>query len=430
MTDHVSTDQPADMHGFASRLETLRARLEGHPNGVGLESMLHGVSESARAILAEHGGMADELLSAYEQLGIVFEVTRRLPDAHHEREVIKLFLDSLRRTFTGSDISIGFRNEAGEWTLGQDGDPAGAWLAEVLERSQQSKSVLVEPPVADARVGAFDEIMVGPLFCGRTFVCAIVLQRRPDGRAYRASDMLMIESLTTFCGDLIRNHRLVRELRDASITMVRSLVSAVDQKDEYTSGHSVRVGYFASMLGEELSLDRRQLQMLQWSALLHDVGKIGIRDDVLKKQGKLTAEEFAHIKEHPVRSYHVVKDVPQLADAVQGALHHHEHYDGSGYPGGLAGEAIPLQARIIQIADIFDALTSTRSYRKAYDWQKALEILDKESGTIVDPNLRERFDRSIRDTLSDDPDGWNNLVARAEQFALSPADLDSWSTGD
>jgi HD superfamily phosphodiesterase len=392
--------------------------------------MLNGISESASAILAEHGGMVEELLSGYEQLGIVFEVTRRLPDARHEHEVIELFLDSLKRTFAGSEVSVGVRDEARGWLLGRDGAAAGDWLAELLERCRQNKSVLVEPPVGEARLDEFSEIMVGPLFCGDAFVCSIVLQRRPETRAYRACDMLMVESLTTFCGDLLRNHRLVRELREASVAMVRSLVSAVDQKDQYTSGHSLRVGYFASLLGAAVNLKSEQLQMLQWSALLHDVGKIGIRDDVLKKKGKLTAEEFDHIKEHPVRSYHVVKDVPQLTKAIEGALHHHEHYDGSGYPDGLAGEDIPLQARIIQIADIFDALTSTRSYRKAYDWQKALDILEKEAGKIGDPNLQKVFDRLIRDTLGDDPDGWNNLVAQAEQFALSPADLDSWAPGD
>lgn len=140
--------------------------------------------------------------------------------------------------------------------------------------------------------------------------------------------------------------------------------------------------------------------MLQWASLLHDVGKIGIRDNVLKKEGKLTPEEFGHIREHPVRSHKVVQEVPQLLQALDGILHHHERYDGSGYPSGLKGEQIPLQARIIQIADVFDALTSNRSYRKAFDWQRALEILQEEAGKTVDPRLQKTFDALIRETLA------------------------------
>lgn len=150
--------------------------------------------------------------------------------------------------------------------------------------------------------------------------------------------------------------------------------------------------------------------MLEWSALLHDVGKIGIRDDVLKKAGKLTEEEFNHIKEHPVRSFEVVSRVPQLRSALDGIRHHHERYDGKGYPDGLKGEGIPLQARIIQVADIFDALTSSRSYRKAFDWQKALNIIAEESGTVVDPHLGAIFTRMIRRKFENDPQAWEAMT--------------------
>ena len=157
--------------------------------------------------------------------------------------------------------------------------------------------------------------------------------------------------------------------------------------------------------------------MLQWSALLHDVGKIGIRDDVLKKTGKLTKEEFDHIKEHPVRSYQVVEGIPHLAGALDGVLYHHERIDGTGYPEGLVGDEIPLQARIIQIADIFDALTSNRSYRSAYGWSQALGILREGSGTTSDPHLVKLFECAVRDAIGNDPDGWDRLIEQAERFS-------------
>jgi HD-GYP domain-containing protein (c-di-GMP phosphodiesterase class II) len=190
---------------------------------------------------------------------------------------------------------------------------------------------------------------------------------------------------------------------------VRTLVEAVDQKDPYTSGHSNRVGYYAKLLAAELGFDEEQLCVLEWSALLHDVGKIGIRDDVLKKPGKLTDEEFDHIKEHPVRGYNVVRNNPHMREAIDGVLYHHERYDGRGYPRGLVGEAIPLQARIIQIADIFDALTTTRSYRDAFHWRRALEILKQEAGSVVDPQLCTVFVTLIESLHEQNPEAFEHI---------------------
>ena len=205
-----------------------------------------------------------------------------------------------------------------------------------------------------------------------------------------------------------------------SVTMVRALVSAVDQKDTYTSGHSIRVAFYTTLLGRAFGLSEEDMKMLRWSALLHDVGKIGIRDDVLKKTGKLTKEEFDHIKEHPVRSYQVVRGISYLAGALDGVLYHHERIDGTGYPEGLVGINIPLQARIIQVADIFDALTSSRSYRSAYGWDRALKILREGSGTTSDPHLLKLFERAVRDAIGNDPDGWARLIERAERSGKLP----------
>jgi HD-GYP domain-containing protein (c-di-GMP phosphodiesterase class II) len=207
-----------------------------------------------------------------------------------------------------------------------------------------------------------------------------------------------------------------------SMAMVRALVNAVDQKDQYTCGPSLRVAFYADMLGQYLSLGAADLQMLQWSALLHDVGKIGIRDSVLKKEGGLTPDEFQHIREHPVRSYRIVQEIPQLAKALDGILYHHERYDGSGYPTKLTGEQIPLQARIVQIADVFDALTSNRSYRRAYSWEAALDIMGKEAGKAVDPHLQGVFEGLIRKEMSKGADAWDCLMRRANKFTPSMSD--------
>lgn len=374
------------------------------------------LSAAIDQVVAEHQGMAEELVCVYEQLGIVFEVTRKLAGVRNETQVLSLFLESLRRSFAGRTLGVARRAPTG-WVLEDTRLELTAWLSGLLERACARGTVLVEPVAPGQLSDRISEVLIGPVHSGDKLVCALLIARPVDLPAFKASEMMLMESLTTFCGDLIRSHHLVRELREMSIAMVRSLVSAVDQKDEYTCGHSLRVAYFATTLGRKLGLSDIDLQMLQWSALLHDVGKIGIRDAVLKKEGKLTDDEFAHIKEHPVRSHKVVQQVPQLAAALDGVLHHHERYDGSGYPAGLQGEEIPLQARIIQIADVFDALTSNRSYRKAYDWREALTIMGKEAGKTIDPALQQVFDGLIRDQVGDDQDSWGRLVQTAGEYA-------------
>ncbi len=441
-----------DVHRLLPMLRTCVAQIEPDAD---LDRLVSNLSEAVERMSVEHAGMAEELLCAYEQLGVVFEVTRKLPCVQSEAEVIELFVANLQRSFPKREVFFVHTPAAhgldggasGHETVPPSecsGQPQGtstknarreesdskAWIDTAIRRARDRGKVVVEsapqlPGRPDLSVDDVAEAMVGPVFAGTQvsnpcptdgYAGAIVLTRRAKVEEFRAGDMLLLESLTTFCSDLIRAHRLVHELREMSMAMVRSLVNAVDQKDPYTSGHSLRVGYFATLLGEELGLASTDLQMLEWSALLHDIGKIGIRDQVLKKQGRLTEEEFEHIREHPVRSHEVVQDVPQLAGALNGVLHHHEHYDGTGYPAGLAGDDIPLQARIIQIADIFDALTSDRSYRAARDWRQALDILEQEAGSTVDPNLRKVFDALIRKRLEGDRDGWADLVRCANRF--------------
>ena len=406
-------------------------------------------------ILAEHSGMAEELLRVYEQLGIVFDVTRTLPTVREEHEVVRLFLENLRPTHPGALVTAVEFDDDGRPTIpGGEGEFA-PWVREALAKCRDERRVVVaQRPTCerltetlpcqscDGEQGAssFFRVMCGPIYAGDTFVCALLLGQHPEQRAdggpavagaFDASDMLLLDSLDMFCGDLIRNFRLLGEVRQLSIDMVRVLVSAIEQKDEYTSGHSTRVGHFAKLLGTELGLDQATLQMLEWSALLHDIGKIGIRDQVLKKPGKLTEEEFEHIKEHPVRSCKVVREVPQLAEALHGVAYHHEHWDGSGYPEGLAGEQIPLPARIIQVADVFDALTSTRSYRKAFQWTKALEILQQEAGTTVDPNLCATFCRLIRRIASQQPELLEQIMSvRRGRCRTSPPEWSPATQGE
>ncbi|MBK8915620.1 MAG: HD-GYP domain-containing protein [Phycisphaerales bacterium] len=192
-------------------------------------------------------------------------------------------------------------------------------------------------------------------------------------------------------GHILSNVLMVRHLQQTALETVRALANAIDAKDNYTHGHSERVGWLARMVGQALGMPNRQLQILEWAGLLHDVGKIGIPERILNKPGRLTTEEFDEMKRHPRLSYEVLRPVASLAPVLEGVLYHHENHDGSGYPTGLAGDAIPLIARIIHVVDIFDALTSSRSYRKGFTIARAFEILRTDSGRVTDPLVTERF---------------------------------------
>ena len=391
-----------------------------------LDAALEAVRSQVGRILHEHQGMANELLRVYEYMGVVFDLTPRMLALRCEDEVISLLVENLRSIFNDARLAVVRHAGQGEDSEGRgggnarrsrvkadtgDGSAGGVstravsgdfdfvpdWMYAAVNDSHRERRVRViseshDPEATlDRQLLAADQALTVPIFAGSDLVCQVVLWRRAGSHGWESGDMLLLDSLSTFCGDVIRNFRLLRELQDMSMETVRTLVNAVDQKDAYTSGHSNRVGYYATLLAREMGFDCEQLRVLEWSALLHDVGKIGIREAVLNKPGKLTDEEFEHIKEHPLRGYEVVRENPHMREAVDGVLYHHERFDGRGYPKGLKGEAIPLQARVIQIADIFDALTTTRSYRGAYSWREALDILKKESGTVVDPSLCATF---------------------------------------
>lgn len=171
----------------------------------------------------------------------------------------------------------------------------------------------------------------------------------------------------------------------------RTILKALDAKDNYTFGHSMRVTYFSMVVGKELGLKDADMYELQLAALFHDIGKIGTPDAVLNKPTRLTDEEFKIMKQHPTQSYEILKGFDNFEKIARNAKHHHERYDGRGYPDGLKAEEIPMYARIILIADTFDAMTSTRVYRKGLPYEVAFEELKEFSGSQFDPGLVQRF---------------------------------------
>jgi HD-GYP domain-containing protein (c-di-GMP phosphodiesterase class II) len=210
---------------------------------------------------------------------------------------------------------------------------------------------------------------------------------------FRKSDAAL---LTPFVALLELHARAVRryhDLKDLLVGLTRSLTAALDAKDSYTFGHSERVARIAVELGRELGLSPDDLSDMYLAGLLHDVGKIGIRDSVLTKMGPLTPEEFEHIKQHVTIGYNILAQLHPLRSLLPGVLWHHERWDGKGYPHGLTGEAIPLLARVLAVADAYDAMSTARPYRHAMGPRQVEETLAEGAGTQWDARVIEAFQR-------------------------------------
>ena len=234
-------------------------------------------------------------------------------------------------------------------------------------------------PRAGVLVGAFAAALAEPL----TLLLLGDLGAIDQGWLVRAAAMVLVGWV---CGSLTRSLLdRVEALEAINQETIFAFVRAIDARDPYTARHSEKVAGYAVRLARALGLPPEDCQRIHLAGMLHDVGKVALERSILHKPGQLTDEEWAQVREHPAQSAHIIGAVSRFAPYVAGARHHHERYDGRGYPDGLAGKAIPLDARILAVADSYDAMTSDRSYRPALSHDEALRRLQEAEGTQFDP---------------------------------------------
>jgi HD-GYP domain-containing protein (c-di-GMP phosphodiesterase class II) len=208
---------------------------------------------------------------------------------------------------------------------------------------------------------------------------------------FRRSDAALLSPFVALLDLHARSSENYQDIRNLLVGLTRSLTSALDAKDSYTYGHSERVARIAVELGRELDMDEDEIGDVYLAGLLHDIGKIGVSDAILGKRERLTPEEFEKIKQHTTIGYSILADLRQIRSLLPGVLYHHEHYDGGGYPDGLVGEKIPLLARILAVADAYDAMSTTRPYRPAMPYERVEEILTLGAGTQWDKRIVDAF---------------------------------------
>jgi HD-GYP domain-containing protein (c-di-GMP phosphodiesterase class II) len=215
---------------------------------------------------------------------------------------------------------------------------------------------------------------------------------KPD---FDTIDIKLFNSVANQCAVFIENGRLFKDLKQLFIGSLRALTNSIDAKDRYTRGHSQRVALISRWIAERFAethpLENGQIQRIYLAGLLHDIGKIGIDEKVLRKSGTLNESERNQIKAHPSIGANILSDIRQMQDIIPGILCHHERVDGTGYPQGLFGSQIPLIGKIIMIADSFDAMTSRRTYREAMNIEQAVAEIEKGLGTQFDEELGRIF---------------------------------------
>jgi HD-GYP domain-containing protein (c-di-GMP phosphodiesterase class II) len=247
---------------------------------------------------------------------------------------------------------------------------------------------------------------------------AVALSFTP-GRRFHLIDIKLMALARRLLVTHSRQVRATKKLRDILFGLIHCLTAAIDAKDPYTCGHSERVARMAVRIAQQMSFSEGDISDLYLAGLLHDVGKIGIKDSVLQKQGRLTDEEMLHVQEHPVIGDRIISNVTHLAHLRPGVRSHHERWDGQGYPDRLAGEAIPEMARILAVADSCDAMMFARPYRPAMAPPQIEEVMTRGAGTQWDPRIVDHFMRCRQEVFSICQRDLGDFVHRAVDHAVA-----------
>jgi putative nucleotidyltransferase with HDIG domain len=362
--------------------------------------------------------LSAHLGSTFEEISLLYRLTHNLKLSANDEELGQRALEWLAEVVPGDSLALqlipiansdplvsGSRSHPLLLTLGAcplSADEFTALVAELELRPESRPVVVNHLPQASFgwRFPDLRELVIVPVAEGERLFGWLAVFNHSLGGEFGTAEASLLGSVGTMLGIHSGNIDLYRQQADLLAGVVKAMSSAIDAKDPYTRGHSDRVARVAVRLAEELGCDSDTIKTIYLSGLLHDIGKIGINEDVLRKTGKLTAAEFEHIKTHVIVGYRILADLPNMTEIRPVVLHHHEAWDGGGYPHGLAREEIPYLARIVAVADSYDAMASDRPYRPGMRDEDLDEIVRNGSGKQWDPKVVEAFFRARDDIRS------------------------------
>jgi HD-GYP domain-containing protein (c-di-GMP phosphodiesterase class II) len=371
----------------------------GHQLGMAVENARL-YSEAAKRVgqcssLMELSAILNSTLQISEVLRRAVEAATRLMEC----EVGSLLLLNEECDELVFEVALGERGREVKEVRLKVGEGIAGWVAETGRPSVVSD--VRRDPRFSRRVDVRTHFVTRNMICvpvkSRDRIIGVLqaINRRTD-RPFNGEDQRLFESLARQVGIAIENARLYEQVKETFLSTAATLAEAIEKRDPYTGGHVRRVVDISLAVGEELGLNREEKETLELAAILHDVGKIGIRDGVLLKHGPLTPEELAHIRLHPQLGAEILAPIKQLEAVIPAVRHHQERCDGRGYPQGLKGDEIPLASRVIAVADAFDAMTTDRPYRPRLSDETAATEIEHCAGSQFDPKVVEAFLRAFR----------------------------------
>ncbi len=406
--EFLAACQSARLDALAAR--TIMAPFAIHTAGTvcGLASMLAWTRDDLEALAVSTDSLAGfgrQLSDCYEEINLLYTLGESMNQLVHPQRFVQLCCDELHATLAYRWIAARFvadrrraRGMADRFFVSgtspgkrHEFERAATSILAGLEADQKlvlsgnscrglapsDSQVLVHPVVRDGAV-------VGALFAG---------DKTGEDRQISSVDRKMLDAAAAHTSILLDNAFLYDDQQLMFVGTLESLSASIDAKDPYTRGHSERVAQLAAALAQSHGLDEEHADRIRIAGIVHDVGKIGVPEAVLTKTGRLTPDEFAQMKRHPEIGFQILKDIPMMDDVLPGVLHHHERFDGAGYPHGLSGEQIPLVARVLGLADAFDAMSSHRTYRSAMVRARVFQELAENAGKQFDPALVDSFMR-------------------------------------
>ncbi|HEX9079978.1 MAG TPA: HD domain-containing phosphohydrolase [Desulfuromonadaceae bacterium] len=351
---------------------------------------------------AERRDLVRETLSKYREINLLYDVTEKLAASLDPHDVADLAIGETLKMVPADHASMmifddktGYLQTIAE--VGAGIEPKG--IVEIGKGISgnvitNGKAEIVNDVLSDSRYVAggasLRSLMCAPLRLKDRVMGVINVGRSGEG-GFTAEELKLLSAVTLQTASAIENARLYDTLKETFLTSVYTLAETIEMRDPYTGGHTKRVMEYSLAIGRALALDDAEQERLRLAAALHDVGKIGVRDCVLLKNGKLTDEEFDEIRKHPLHGENILKYIKYFAPVIPGVKQHHERYDGKGYPDGLKGEEIDLIARIIAVGDTYDAMTTDRPYRRGLEQAVALQEIRRCSGAQFDPAVVEAF---------------------------------------
>jgi response regulator RpfG family c-di-GMP phosphodiesterase len=377
-----------------------------------------GADRTVEQLEEEVEKLSVHLASTFEEISLLYRLTQNLKLSSNDVELGQRALEWLSEVvpaeglalqfITNDDAGLKTANSRTQSVLLTHGDcrvdnAQFTRLVEQLGLEAKNRPVVVNRPACGADEWAapgVHELVIVPVAEGDRLFGWLAAFNQTQGLEFGSAEASLISSVGTMLGIHSGNIDLYQQQAELLAGVVRAMTSAIDAKDPYTRGHSDRVARVSVRLAKELGCDAETLKTIYFSGLLHDIGKIGINDEVLRKPGKLSEAEFEHIKTHVEIGYRILVDLHQMAHFLPVVLHHHEAWDGSGYPHGLAGERIPYLARIVAVADAYDAMASDRPYRSGMDDAQLDAVIRSGAGKQWDARVVEAFFRT-RDDIRD-----------------------------